>query len=160
MVLRAGQRLALQLDLEPFVLGGVELRLGSGEPYTGGGEASAVATKQVRVGQLALQGGRCFYCPAALTLDRLPLPAPARAERRLAVRAVSPDHFYPFAQDGSDRPWNVVLACVPCNEAKGGRMPALADQLRFFALREAGVFIPPAPIGAVLAHLAAAGVAP
>src|SRR5688572_29487577 len=53
--LRSCQRLALQLEFEPFVLGGIELRLGCGESSAGCGKAGTVAPEEGRVGQLALK---------------------------------------------------------------------------------------------------------
>lgn len=53
-------------------------------------------------------GRRCFYC-------RTPFKRPA-------VEATL-DHYLPYSLCRINRPWNLVLACQPCNEAKGDTLP-------------------------------------
>lgn len=45
---------------------------------------------------------------------------------RVALSAYTYDHVVPRAQGGTTCWENVVVACVPCNQAKGGRTPAQA----------------------------------
>ncbi len=67
----------------------------------------------------ARDGGRCQYCSRALT-------------RREATY----DHVTPRAQGGLTNWQNIVIACVPCNQHKGGRTPAQAKmRLRKAPLR-------------------------
>jgi hypothetical protein len=47
---------------------------------------------------------RCFYCNEPLTL-------------KTATR----DHRTPLCRGGSDEIWNIVPACLPCNQKKGWR---------------------------------------
>lgn len=53
--------------------------------------------------------GRCQYCQIKL----------ARAESTY-------DHVLPRTQGGKTRWENIVIACVPCNQRKGGRTPVQA----------------------------------
>ena len=57
----------------------------------------------------ARDGGRCQYCGRALARD-----------------AATFDHVVPRAHGGTTRWDNVVIACVPCNQKKGGRTPEQA----------------------------------
>jgi 5-methylcytosine-specific restriction endonuclease McrA len=57
----------------------------------------------------ARDGGRCQYCLVAIP----------RAEATY-------DHVVPRAQAGRTTWENVVIACVPCNQRKGGRTPEQA----------------------------------
>ncbi|MEV2239837.1 HNH endonuclease signature motif containing protein [Micromonospora sp. NPDC049891] len=50
---------------------------------------------------LLAAGAACHYCGGG---------------HRLGV-----DHVRPRSQGGTDAPWNLVLACVRCNSAKGGK---------------------------------------
>lgn len=52
-------------------------------------------------------GSRCFYCTT-------PFDDPATATL---------DHYLPYWLWPHNRKWNVVLACYPCNQAKGGALP-------------------------------------
>jgi hypothetical protein len=47
---------------------------------------------------------RCFYCELPLTLD-----------------TATKDHRTPICRGGSDEIWNIVPACLPCNQKKGWR---------------------------------------
>lgn len=61
------------------------------------------------------------------------------AERRcvycIGVARLSLDHLIPRCLGGADEGANLLLACRPCNSAKGGR-----DLLKWYALR--GEFVP------------------
>lgn len=57
----------------------------------------------------ARDGGRCQYCRQKVT----------RAEATF-------DHVLPRSQGGHTGWENIVIACVPCNQRKGGRTPAQA----------------------------------
>ena len=57
----------------------------------------------------ARDSGRCQYCLRKVT----------RAEATF-------DHVVPRAQGGHTRWENIVIACTPCNQKKGGRTPAQA----------------------------------
>jgi hypothetical protein len=64
------------------------------------------ASERVR---LAIQQGwKCFYC-------RSPLMVPASS--------FTTDHYLPRALGGSDKKWNKVASCRPCNEAKADALP-------------------------------------
>lgn len=54
-------------------------------------------------------GGRCQYCARPVS----------RAEATY-------DHVVPRSQGGKTNWENIVIACVPCNQSKGGRTPAQA----------------------------------
>jgi hypothetical protein len=58
---------------------------------------------------------RCFYCSIPLTLS-----------------TASKDHRTPICRGGSDEIWNIVPACLPCNQKKGWRTTS-----EFLAKREA-----------------------
>ncbi|MCU0698486.1 MAG: HNH endonuclease [Myxococcaceae bacterium] len=53
--------------------------------------------------------GRCQYC-----------------QRRVTRAEATYDHVLPRAQGGRTTWENIVIACVPCNQAKGGRTPEQA----------------------------------
>ena len=55
--------------------------------------------------QLAAQHETCFYCPASLAHN------------------YTVDHYIPLAKDGTNYPSNIVMACHPCNDAKGDKWP-------------------------------------
>ena len=57
-------------------------------------------------------GGRCQYCSA-----------------RVASNAFTYDHVLPRVQGGKTCWENVVVACIPCNQRKGGRTPTQASML-------------------------------
>lgn len=62
----------------------------------------------------ARDGGACQYCG-----------------RKLTHREATYDHVVPRSQGGPTGWKNVVIACTPCNQRKGGRTPAQAGmQLR------------------------------
>ncbi|MEO3811337.1 HNH endonuclease signature motif containing protein [Sphaerisporangium sp. B11E5] len=52
-------------------------------------------------------GARCFYC-------RLPFPDPTLATL---------DHYVPSCLWRCSEPYNLVLACAPCNNTKSDRLP-------------------------------------
>ncbi|MET7711026.1 HNH endonuclease [Streptomyces sp. NPDC005407] len=58
--------------------------------------------------RLARRDGRqCFYC-------RTPFPDITRATL---------DHYLPYSWWATNRPFNLVLACEPCNTRKGDTFP-------------------------------------
>ena len=54
---------------------------------------------------LRLQGGRCFYCDAAL------------------LGGYHADHVVPLARGGRNGPGNLAVACAACNQSKGAKLP-------------------------------------
>jgi hypothetical protein len=66
----------------------------------------------------ARQRGRCFYCGEPLTL------APAK------VNSFVLDHLTPRSKGGPDDLQNRVAACLPCDQAKGDRMPSFSEVAR------------------------------
>lgn len=67
------------------------------------------AVKFSRENVYARDGGRCQYCST-----KVPRPE------------ATYDHVVPRAQGGQTRWENIVIACVPCNQKKGGRTPEQA----------------------------------
>lgn len=70
-------------------------------------------------------GAACFYCrtpadPTTLTFD----------------------HWVPLAAGGTSTPTNLRLACYPCNQAKGNRLPWSLVWLLLSTLRFLGVESP------------------
>jgi 5-methylcytosine-specific restriction endonuclease McrA len=55
--------------------------------------------------QYVRQGGRCYWCGGDLS------------------DGYETDHVIPLAKGGSDGPENIVVACRPCNQAKGSKLP-------------------------------------
>ncbi|MEU3546303.1 HNH endonuclease [Streptomyces longwoodensis] len=62
--------------------------------------------KRLRIA--AEQNGRCFYC---------------RTRFNDPATDGTFDHFVPYALWRTNLRWNLVLACRPCNEAKGDALP-------------------------------------
>jgi 5-methylcytosine-specific restriction endonuclease McrA len=62
-------------------------------------------------------GGRCAYCDVGLS----------RQKTGGKVKA-SIDHFIPLSKGGANGRSNRVLACYPCNLAKGDADPRETDQ--------------------------------
>jgi hypothetical protein len=62
-------------------------------------------------GKLISQGGRCFYCATLLN------------EAQWHTKPTF-DHVRPRAHGGTNAPENLVLACLPCNSAKGSMSAA------------------------------------
>ena len=60
--------------------------------------------KRRRESLLRRNGNRCTYCPALLTSETATL-----------------DHIVPKNKGGRDCLTNLVLACFPCNRAKGDK---------------------------------------
>ena len=56
-------------------------------------------------------GDRCHYCGSGFT----------------EVNSPTIDHLVPRSRGGNNRLANLVLACRPCNHAKGGTLPASAS---------------------------------
>jgi hypothetical protein len=59
---------------------------------------------------LERDGARCRYCAL-----------------RLEENEVTFDHVFPRSRGGSDKPDNLVVACMPCNLKKSDRTPAEAE---------------------------------
>ena len=62
------------------------------------------------------QGGRCYYCHAAiwqLTPDELPAKAPS--PRAAARPRCTAEHLVPNFDGGQDSAANLVAACLQCN---------------------------------------------
>ena len=77
------------------------------------------AVKFSRQNVYARDGGRCQYCISKV----------ARFEATY-------DHVVPRAHGGKTTWENIVIACVPCNQRKGGRTPAQAGmRLRTLPVR-------------------------
>ena len=57
----------------------------------------------------ARDAGRCQYC-----------------QRKIARPEATYDHVVPRSQGGHTRWENIVIACLPCNQKKGGRTPQQA----------------------------------
>lgn len=70
--------------------------------------------------QFGIQGGKCYYCLR-------PFPHKESVRNRLGKRykrgyitaIYDIEHLVPISRGGSNYPYNVVLACAPCNIAKG-----------------------------------------
>lgn len=67
------------------------------------------AIKFSRENVYARDGGRCQYCA-----------------EKVARPEATYDHVLPRTQGGQTRWENIVIACVPCNQRKGGRTPEQA----------------------------------
>ncbi len=59
--------------------------------------------------------GECVYCRRSVTAAQGPVPA--------GPLCATADHFLPKVQGGSSEPVNIVLACLECNQVKGGFNP-------------------------------------
>lgn len=66
-----------------------------------------VRKRRVRLKILAAQDGRCFYCTAKLSNTKS-----------------TTDHVIPISKGGTNEQSNMVVACKPCNNAKGDRTGA------------------------------------
>lgn len=66
-----------------------------------GGDSMCKRRRELRESLLAVTP-RCFYCQRPLERDTATL-----------------DHLHPRSKGGTDDPENLVLACRPCNRAKG-----------------------------------------
>jgi 5-methylcytosine-specific restriction endonuclease McrA len=67
------------------------------------------AIKFSRQNVYARDGGKCQYC-----------------QRKVSRSEATYDHVVPRAHGGRTTWENIVIACVPCNQTKGGRTPAQA----------------------------------
>ena len=74
---------------------------------------TADARRAMLMATFGAQEGRCAYCDAALTTQS-PLDNWYRATL---------DHVVPLSRGGTNDPDNFVVACKPCNEAKGSMLP-------------------------------------
>jgi len=64
--------------------------------------------KRLRYKLLRCQGSRCCYC-----------------KKRLDFRGATLDHVVPRCLGGSNRPHNLCVACLACNQKKGNKPPHL-----------------------------------
>ena len=53
--------------------------------------------------------------------------------RDFSIARLTRDHIQPLSQGGRDAWMNVVTACRPCNQRKGGRTPEQSNMLLLFA---------------------------
>lgn len=63
-------------------------------------------------------GMRCHYCSIPLKRGYLQNPEVIADLRRAGFGLATVDHVVPLSKGGSNEPWNMVLACSDCNEAK------------------------------------------
>ena len=63
--------------------------------------------------------GLCYYCGTALLIR-----AECRDDKPMAMHM---DHLVPLHRGGLDNPNNWVIACEPCNQARGHAMPELTE---------------------------------
>jgi 5-methylcytosine-specific restriction endonuclease McrA len=87
----------------------VELQVPSVVRFLRGVRGRKRAIRFSRENVFARDAGRCQYCG-----------------RRVARPEATYDHVVPRAQGGHTRWENIVIACLPCNQRKGGRTPAEA----------------------------------
>ena len=59
----------------------------------------------------------CFYCGAEGELW-WPLTFTGKVGCHMAMDGFEFDHIYPEFRGGKSVPWNIVIACRPCNRAK------------------------------------------
>lgn len=64
-------------------------------------------------------GMKCHYCGIPLTRAYLGNPEALAAIKKQGYGLATVDHVVPLVKGGSNEPWNMVLACFDCNEAKG-----------------------------------------
>jgi|1185.fasta_scaffold66297_4 5-methylcytosine-specific restriction endonuclease McrA len=57
----------------------------------------------------------CHYCQVATVVVDLPPGGPFPVDQRTR------DHVVPRSVGGRDKPWNIVIACRGCNEARRER---------------------------------------
>lgn len=115
---------------------------------------SGSAHQRWRAAQLERQGWRCFYCPTEIDLSNpgnVRVSAPAEAAKK--IRAASCDHFVPIAAGGVNDRFNKVLACAPCNAAKGAAMPTLTDLVMLVDLQCVRASHRPNGVGPIARHL-------
>jgi hypothetical protein len=94
-----------------------------GTPGTAGTSKSARRTARTKEALRHRDGDTCWWCDCAFTQDR-----PSTI-----------DHVMPRTHGGSDHLDNLVLACRPCNLAKGADLPDEWEE----RLLEAGGCTPP-----------------
>lgn len=93
-------------------------RAGVQLPRSGG---KACATHAVRHAVARRDGWACHYCGGMTVCHRCLGVPPAHTTTR-AVRqplAATVDHVIPRSRGGTHSLGNLVIACVPCNSAKG-----------------------------------------
>jgi hypothetical protein len=76
---------------------------------------------------LESQGHRCIWCGCSITdpdeardagVANATLVSPLKREE-----TATPDHVVPKSRGGVDFIWNIVAACLPCNEKRGNKLP-------------------------------------
>ena len=81
----------------------------------------------------AAQGGLCFYCVCAMWLrssDELTKPY-GITENQAKMLQCSAEHLIPRSEGGSDKPSNIVAACLRCNGTRHKRkIPPRPDRYR------------------------------
>lgn len=63
----------------------------------------------------------CHYCGAAGDIW-WPLTYTGRVGAHMVLTGLEFDHVYPESRGGATTPDNLVLACRPCNRAKGSKV--------------------------------------
>lgn len=64
-------------------------------------------------------GMKCHYCEIPLTRAHIGNPEAIASIKKQGYGLATVDHVVPLSKGGSNQPWNMVLACFDCNEAKG-----------------------------------------
>jgi len=77
--------------------------------------AEGTHTKEDIFHLFTAQRGKCYYCGKKLT-------PPGKGKKQGHQRSYQVDHIVPLSRGGRNDRDNLVLACPPCNESKGGRL--------------------------------------
>jgi 5-methylcytosine-specific restriction endonuclease McrA len=64
-------------------------------------------------------GMRCHYCQIPLVRVWQGNHEAVESVRRQGFGTATVDHVTPLSKGGTNDPWNMVLSCHDCNEAKG-----------------------------------------
>jgi 5-methylcytosine-specific restriction endonuclease McrA len=64
-------------------------------------------------------GMRCHYCSIPLIRGFKNNLEAIESLKKNGFGLATVDHIVPLSKGGSNEPWNMVLACLDCNEAKG-----------------------------------------
>lgn len=83
----------------------------------------SIPTRKWLYRRLKKQGGKCFYCGCRIYIRPPSTPVDIGRERNLEMRPHTLDHVTPSTKGGKHSGKNLVLACGPCNNDKGDRMP-------------------------------------
>jgi 5-methylcytosine-specific restriction endonuclease McrA len=79
-------------------------------------------------------GMKCHYCHIPLQRAWIGNPEANAELKRQGFGLATVDHVVPVSKGGSNEPWNMVLACHDCNEAKGDS--SYRSFLRMLRLRQ------------------------